>query len=227
MTGIIVLCRYNSSRLPGKILKSINNKPILEYIIERLSTIEGKYPFVICTSVEASDDPIVDYCKKNNIDYYRGSLDNVAQRFLCCAKEKGFENVVRINGDNLFLDSTIIELLIQKLEKNNLNFISNVKDRTYPKGMSVEIVNTTYYEQSYPNFNEDDYEHVMTYFYRGELDKIEFIYNPLKMMSTLNLAIDTQEDFNNAKLILDTMHKHHTEYDYYNIIELYSKIKQL
>ena len=64
MTGIIILCRYNSSRLHGKIMKRINGKEILTYILERLAVLEEEYPIVVCTSIEKSDDPIVDYCKK-------------------------------------------------------------------------------------------------------------------------------------------------------------------
>ena len=60
MTGIIVLCRYNSSRLPGKILKKINGKEILAYIIERLEKLKN-YPLVICTSIEKTDDIISFY----------------------------------------------------------------------------------------------------------------------------------------------------------------------
>ncbi|MFX0556030.1 cytidylyltransferase domain-containing protein [Maribacter sp. CXY002] len=224
MTGIIVLCRYNSSRLPGKILKKINGKPILEYIIERLDGLKKHYPFVICTSLEKTDEPIITYCKNNNIDYYRGPLDNVALRFLDCAKKKGFDNAVRINGDNLFLDTSLILTLIEKIESKQLDFISNVKDRTYPKGMSIEIVNLKFYEKSYPLFKPEDLEHVMTYFYRGDLDNIEYVYNPKKMNSTVNLAIDTQEDFENAQLILDYMQENHTTYDYNDIINIYSKI---
>ena len=62
MVGIIVLCRHNSSRLPGKILKEIDGKPILSYILERLSPLGEQYQVVVCTSDEDSDDPISRYC---------------------------------------------------------------------------------------------------------------------------------------------------------------------
>jgi spore coat polysaccharide biosynthesis protein SpsF len=225
MTGIIVLCRYNSSRLPGKILREINGKPILQYIVERLDVLKSEYPFVICTSDEPTDDPIVHFCKTNGITYFRGPLDNVALRFLNCAKENGFDYAVRINGDNLFLDDSLIKAHIEIIESKALNFVSNVKDRTFPKGMSIEIVNTAFYESSYPFFKDGDFEHVMTYFYRGNLDKIEFAYNQKPMTSTVNLAIDTLEDFENAELILNKMNKNHTTYDYNDIINLFAKIK--
>ena len=166
MTGIIILCRYNSSRLHGKIMKRINGKEILTYILERLAVLEEEYPIVVCTSIEKSDDPIVDYCKKNQIDYYRGDLNNVALRFLNCAQEHGFENAVRINGDNLFLDAGLIKNMILLKESSKVEFVSNVKERTFPKGISVEIVSTAFYQKEFQNFENSDLEHVMTYFYR-------------------------------------------------------------
>ncbi len=225
MTGIIVLCRFNSSRLPGKILKKIKGKPIIQYIIERLETLKGKYPFVVCTSVEATDDPIIAYCIEHGINYYRGPLDNVALRFLNCAKKFGFKNATRINGDNIFLDSNLIKTMIDEIELNELNFISNVKERTFPRGMSIEIVNTEFYEKVYAFFEEQDFEHVMTYFYRGEFEKRKYVYNSHAHVVEMNLAIDTLEDFKMAEHIIESMDETHTSYDFKEIMNLYLKIK--
>lgn len=225
MTGIIVLCRYNSTRLPGKILKKINGKEILGYILERLRVLGDKYPIVVCTSVEQTDDPIVAFCKKNNVQYYRGNLDNVALRFLNCAKENSFECAVRINGDNLFLDAHLISSMIAEMESDNLKFISNVKGRTFPRGMSIEIVRTAFYEESYPLFSERDHEHVMTYFYNVMDEKVQFTYSTEKSGQGLNFAIDTDEDFKNASNIICDMKKDHTQYGYREIIGLFKKTK--
>ena len=78
--GIIVLCRYNSSRLPGKILLKISGKTILQHIIDRLLCIKGGYPICVATSSEIDDKPIIDYCKGNNINFFDGSKKNVASR---------------------------------------------------------------------------------------------------------------------------------------------------
>ena len=82
--GFVIICRYNSSRLPGKILMEINGKSILQYIIERLSLVVPENNIVVATSEEKTDNPIAEYCIKNKINVFRGSLDNVALRFLNC-----------------------------------------------------------------------------------------------------------------------------------------------
>ncbi|MBQ0735330.1 cytidylyltransferase domain-containing protein [Aquimarina celericrescens] len=226
MTGIIILCRYNSSRLPGKILKTINEKPILDYILERLERLKNDFPIIVCTSIEKTDDPIVEFCQKNNIKHYRGSLDNVAARFLKCARTFGLSHAVRINGDNLFLDVDLIQSMISMLEEKELHFISNVEKRTFPRGMSVEIVNVDYYENSFSDFDDSDLEHVMTYFYRNKSERMKFVYNESKNnLAKLNLAIDTQEDFENAKQIIAHMDKDHRLYNYNEVINLHRKIR--
>jgi len=226
MTGIIVLCRYNSSRLYGKILKKINGKEILQYIFERLEELNENHPIVVCTSVEETDDPIIDFCRNNNIDFFRGSLENVAERFLSCAKIYNLENAVRINGDNLFLDSELIKQMIGVIETKKAMFVSNVKDRTFPKGMSVEIVNVEFYQKHYPRFLPEDLEHVMTYFYRlNEKNAgIEYVYNESEYSEKINLAIDTQEDFDNANSIINMMGKNHKEYGYKEIVTLFNNV---
>src|SRR5690554_2441069 len=100
--GIIILCRYNSSRLPRKILKKINGKTILDYIIERVEKVIPRSQIVVATSTESTDNPIVEYCSNHSIQVFRGSLTNVAERFLHCMEYYKFEYGIRINGDNIF-----------------------------------------------------------------------------------------------------------------------------
>lgn len=226
MTGIIVLCRFNSSRLPGKILRKIKGKPLLLYIIERLKSVSEKHPVVVCTSNEVTDNPIVQFCTENDINIYRGSLNNVALRFMNCALENGFENAVRINGDNLFLDDNLILKIIKTHKKEGYMFSSNVKERTFPKGMSVEIVNVRYYQEAFPNFDKTDLEHVMTYFYRQEHENHKYHYNEKQTPSVLNFAIDTQEDFNKASNIISEMRQPHIEYGINQIIQLNKKLNE-
>ena len=225
MTGIIVLCRYNSSRLPGKILKSINGKVILAYILERLALIQNDYPIVVCTSKEKSDDPIAEFCQNYGVSIFRGELNNVAKRFLDCAKNFGFDNAVRINGDNLFTDSQLIKMMIKEMELHNRNFVSNVKGRTFPSGLSVEIVNVRFYESMYDNFEDHDLEHVMTYFYKIGDKNFKFIKNKKIVGANINLAVDTEQDLKNASKIINLMKTKHTGYDYQKILALYKKME--
>lgn len=224
MTGIIVLCRYSSTRLPGKILRKIQGKALLEFILERLQQLQEHYPIVVCTSEDQTDDVIAEFCNNMKVEIFRGSLDNVALRFMNCAEYFKMDKAVRINGDNLFLDSELIEKMIVEAENDDLCFFSNVKERTFPKGMSIEIADMAYYRTSYPRFNEEDKEHVMTYFYRQVNTCTRYMLNPHLEMAGSNFAIDTEKDLAHANSIVKSMEKEHIEYGYREIFDLYQKV---
>ena len=228
--GAVVICRYNSSRLPGKILKKINNKAILTYIIERLKCVENLNDIIVATSINATDQPIVDYCIKNKIKYYRGNLENVAERFLHAGLKFHFDYAIRINGDNLFLDHKLISEMISVLDLGHYDLVSNVKDRTFPKGISVEIVNVNFYKKLFNKFNESKYqEHVTNYMYeRPECGNFyHFINHTLPQAAGAQLAIDTENDFMLANQILNSFKQDHTKYDFEDVFKRMIEIQRL
>ena len=225
--GIIVLCRYNSSRLPGKILLKISGKTILQHIIDRLICVKGGYPICVATSSEIDDKPIIDYCRDNNINFFDGSKKNVASRFLNCAKANNFDYATRINGDNLFTDPLIIENMINIAKTNKWKFITNVPKRTYPTGVSVEIVEVSIMEKEIKKFNHYEKEHVMPFFYKnlkkGEI--FEYIRKDLPKINKVNLAVDTIEDFQCFQKVFKAMKKGELKYTTDEIVNLVSKIR--
>ena len=84
---ILVYARLNSKRLPNKVLIKINSKTILSLVIERIKIISKyKIPIVVCSSNNKSDDKLINYCKRNHINFFRGSLNNVFSRTVMCLK---------------------------------------------------------------------------------------------------------------------------------------------
>lgn len=220
--GIVVLCRFNSSRLPGKILAEIDGKPLLTYILERLKLSKFSKQIIIATSEESSDDPIANFCTENGYKYFRGSLQNVAERFLCAAESEKLDYAVRVNGDNIFADPGIIDQAIETAISGSFDFVSNVKSRTYPTGMSVEVVKTSFYRRSLVKFNEARFiEHVTLFFYENENegDFYFFINHGFTEAHGFKLAVDCQADLDFVSLLLRKMGDH-TKYDWKQIVEL-------
>lgn len=225
--GVQVICRNNSSRLPGKILKEIQGKPVLQYIIERIETVVDRNSIVISTSIEDTDNTIVEYCKMNKLNYYRGSLNNVAERFLQCALQYGFDYTVRINGDNIFVDPFLLNKMIDIAATGKYDFISNVKNRTFPKGMSVEIVRTDYYKKRFDSFNSPrDFEHVTINLYENEKkEKYYYVINDIcHEASGLQLALDTHEDFVKIEAVINQIEGSHINYGLKEIFNIYESI---
>lgn len=226
--GIIILCRYNSSRLPGKILKELRGKPILSYIYERVKEVVKTEHIIVATSEQNSDDPIADFCKVQEIQCFRGELNNVAQRFLTCAHQHNLDFACRINGDNLFVDIPTLHQVLVLTQTNQYDFISNVKKRSFPKGMSIEMVRTTFYEQIINKFDTFHQEHVTSFIYANEEtmgQKLAFVYNSdFPKLAGFQLAVDTAEDFEQAESILANFKAHHTTYNLKEINEIIERI---
>ncbi len=224
--GFIILCRYNSSRLPGKILKKIEGKEILQYIVDSLSNITNNSNIIVATSTQESDNPIFEYCIEKNIQVFKGDLNNVSKRFMDCANNYNLDYATRINGDNIFVDQETITEMLKITELNNYNLISNVKNRTFPKGMSVEIVNTEHYNKKYKTFSSpNDFEHVTINLYNNdENENYYYFYNTKCPESAgIQLAIDTQEDFDTASQIIKKLNKTNN----FTLTEVFKTYKEL
>ena len=201
--GVVILCRYASSRLPGKILKEIEGISILDRIVAGVSTVTDKY--VVATSEESSDDIIEQHCMHNAIPVFRGSLDNVAERFYQAAENQKWDYAIRINGDNLFVNTRVLQQMLSLDDLINYDLLSNVPGRTYPYGMSVEMIRLSFYKSQMSNFSTWQKEHVTLYFYDNPELGIRHIieWDDAVDGQRINLAIDTQEDFDKAVYILN------------------------
>lgn len=224
--GVIILSRFNSSRLPGKALLEIKGKPVLKYILERVSQVIDKSNIIIATSSEKTDDPIADFANKEEINCYRGSLNNVSERFLKASQNSGWDYAIRINGDNIFVDTNLLSEMIDLAKSGCYDFISNIDKRTFPKGMSIEIVKSSYYLEQYNKVigNVNYKEHVMQHLYLTEIGKIKYVYNTqLPEVSGFQLALDDQDDLKRTEFIIENLIDSHWRY---NLNEIYTILKE-
>mgnify|MGYP001235937072 FL=1 len=160
----IIQARMNSSRFPNKVLKKINSKPLIEYLIDQVAFKNIDMPIIVATSVKKTDQEIVDYCMHKNLEYYRGDLVNVASRFYNIIKIYNLDFFVRVCADSPLLDGNLIKKAVAYADKN-IDIITNVMPRSYPKGQSVEVVNCKTFLSYYEKLSdEEDLEHVTKYF---------------------------------------------------------------
>ncbi len=210
----IIQSRMDSQRLPGKVLKEINGKPLLLYLVERLEKSSALNTIVIATSDEDSDNPIFELCLEKGLTCFRGSLWNVAKRFrdlLNCFPVDAF---VRVSGDSPLLDQGIVRKAVEIFLKSSSDIVTNVQKRTFPKGQSVELIRSDIYREHYPLFiNERDLEHVTPYFYRHKERFSIFNLESGKDWGSVQLSIDTPEDFRIVAKMINLMDKPHWEYD--------------
>lgn len=196
-TGLIILCRFNSQRLPGKIVREIRGRAVLGHIVDRLRRGAPDHPLVVATSSDPSDDPIAAYCRRSGLACFRGSLHDVAGRFLACAESQGWDFAVRINGDNVFADPDTLRCMLAVSETDAYDFITNVPGRTYPYGMSIEILRIAFYRQVVSRMQSaDDREHVTGWLYQHADLGRRYVFENRHCPEArgLKLALDTEED---------------------------------
>jgi|TARA_Y100000389_G_C17468516_1_gene528014 spore coat polysaccharide biosynthesis protein SpsF len=199
----LVQARVNSKRLPKKMLKKINGNSILEILIDRLKLSKKISEVIILTSKNNSDNPIIKICKSKKVKFYRGSLNNVAKRFYEVIKMKKTKSFMRICGDSPLIDHNLIDKAISKFDVKKYDILTNIFPRSYPKGQSIEIINSKIFQEIFLLFkNKNNKEHVTTYFYENfKKFKIYKLKNNINQ-SNINLSIDTIEDFNRMKKLL-------------------------
>lgn len=190
----VVQARCGSKRLNRKIFKKIKNKSIIERVISRLEKSKKISKIIIATSIDKKDNDIEKFCKKKKISYYRGSLNNVALRFLQISKKYNLKSLIRISCDSPFINYKILDEGITLFKKNEFDIITNVFPRTYPKGLSYEIFKTSILKNNIKFFSNKDKEHVTTFFYKNFKNYKIYNFYSLKRFKNINLCVDTKKD---------------------------------
>lgn len=213
----------SSRRLPGKVLEEVGGRPLLAYLLERLEHSRGSLTIVVATSLDPTDDPIASYCKEYGIRCFRGSLEDVAGRFVDLIKEYSFDAFVRISGDSPLLDQELVDKGIGLFLEGGHDLVSNVLVRTFPKGQSVEVIDAKVFIDAYPHMEtRSEKEHVTPFFYKRS-DKYRIrLFKSGRDYSSLQLSVDTREDMNRFRSILMSMKRPHWTYGMEDIISLNS-----
>jgi spore coat polysaccharide biosynthesis protein SpsF len=223
----IIQARMSSKRFPKKILHHVQGKPLLSYMVERLERCEELDEIIISTSKEKSDDPVEFFCRENKIKYFRGPLENVALRFKETLETFSIESFVRLSGDSPLLDPAIVSKAIQIFREKKCSMVTNVLNRTYPKGQSVELLNSKVFLDTFKDLSSTyDQEHVTPFFYNNKNRfQIESFSLRDEDYSVINLSVDTKEDMNRFKSIINIMRLPHTEYGLEEILSLYQNLE--
>ena len=224
---ILIQARMNSKRLPGKVLRKINNIEILLWTINRLRKLNNSFNLAVITSNEISDDPIENFCKKNCIDIYRGSLNNVADRFVDACKFFQVNAFVRICADSPFIDHLIVEEAVEIFFSDNFDLVTNVQKRTFPKGQSVEVIKLSAMEKviNSNNLTDEHLEHPTKLIYEyPDLFRIKNFEcdKPEPGLEKIQLSIDLYQDYILANKIACSNEL--LSLSWYDILNLYTKI---
>lgn len=219
---VILQARLSSKRLPSKVFLKIFDKKMIEYQIERLKQSKNIKRIIISTSNQKSDDPIENFCYENKILFFRGNLNNVSLRFLDTIKKYDLKSFIRICADSPMIDYRIIDKLINIYKNGKYDLVTNKFPRSYPKGHTVEIVNSQSYFQSFKLIKSNsEKENVTQHYYSNfELFKIKNVFNKVNY-SKKSHAIDNYSHFIKFRKFIQNNEKLYKKITLRKLIEIY------
>ena len=201
-TVAIIQARMGSTRLPGKVMKILCGKTVLAHIVTRVKACQFIDEVVVATTESLADNVIVAEAEKGGVHWFRGSEDNVLERYYLAAQKYKADVVVRITSDDPLVDPNILsQMLVYFKEKIaagiDIDYLSNnLNQRTYPLGLDAEIFTVLALEQAYRNANQFyQKEHVTPYVRQHPEVFSLHNYTWNKDFSTYRWTLDTQEDW--------------------------------
>lgn len=222
-TIIIVQARMNSSRLPGKVLKTVLGKSLLEYQIERLRLIRNVDEIVVATTVNETDQPVVELCQKLGVSVFRGPEDDVLTRFYEAAMKYQGDTIIRVTADCPLIDPQVSEQTIQFYldHQSEYDYISNTRKLTFPRGLDTEVFNYNILKEAFMEATlPEDREHVTLFMYRQqERYRIGNVAH-YEDLSKHRWTVDTQEDFNLISLIIESLYPGKSDFKMADVVAL-------
>ena len=224
----IIQARMTSTRLPGKVLKKVMNKTLLEYQLERVARSKLIDEIVVATTFNKSDDSIVELCNRLSVSTYRGSEEDVLSRYYEAAIRNGADIVVRLTSDCPLIDPAIIDQVIQMYLNGSFDYVSNTQVRTYPRGMDAEVFSAELLKLAHLNGKKDyEREHVTPYIY---LNKEVYTVGQLianQDDSEYRLTVDTPEDLELITTIIGEVYPNDEKYNLNTIIKFLEECPEL
>lgn len=225
--GAIIQARMGSNRLPGKVLKSIGDKPMLLHVVERVARCSQIDKVIIATTTLDRDNSIVNFCTKHSLSFFRGKEDDVLSRYFNTAVDNGIDIIVRITSDCPMIDPSVIQTCIDKYMYGSYDYVSNRLNKyTYPRGLDTEIFS----KEGLKVCNDKakacyQRSHVTPYFYENPnifaLGEVEYQED----FSQYRLTVDTPEDLKLVRKVYE--HFDDNKYNWQEVIEVLKNNPQI
>jgi spore coat polysaccharide biosynthesis protein SpsF (cytidylyltransferase family) len=217
-----------SSRLPGKVLKPILGRPMLELQIERIMRSKKAEKLVVATSIDDNDDGIETMCNKIGISCFRGSLENVLDRFYQAASLYNPSHLVRLTGDCPLTDPILIDELIDYYLSRRCDYASNCQEPSLPDGLDAEIFSYDALKQTWQEAELPSHIEHVTPFIRSHPERFKICsYKYHKNLSHLRWVVDEKEDLEFVRKVYEKLYPSNPEFRTEEIVALLEQEPEL
>ncbi len=207
-TVALVQARMSSSRLPGKVLKNINGKPMIAWVVERTLQAKSVDYVAVATTTDPADDAIENWCRESKTACYRGSMFDVLDRFYKAAKLYAADIIVRVTADCPVIDPQVIDETVAAYHSHEADFAANRLPppwgRTYPIGLDTEVCRFSALERAWKEAKKaHEREHVMPFLYDVPDRFKVYQLNTSPDFGTLRWTVDTPEDLEFIRAVFE------------------------
>lgn len=227
-TAAIIQARTGSTRLPGKVLKKVSGKTILEHVIQRVRQSTLIDEIIIATTDLEQDRPIIDIAEFTGVRFFRGSEEDVLARYYYAAKDHKVDVIVRVTSDCPLIDPIVCDTIINfyKQHFDQYDLVTNAgptsKSRSFPRGLDVEVFSVSILKKAFLHAHlARQREHVTPWIYESNSSKVYFYRNDVDH-SKLRWTLDTDEDFLLIKTIYDHFYRGKHDFYYQDIMKLFN-----
>lgn len=215
-TVAIIQARMGSTRLPGKMMLDIGGKPAVQHVFERVRCAKNIHEVWLATTTNPADDTLVLWAKNFGVPCFRGSENDVLDRYYQTAKKAEADVVVRVTADCPLADPMVIDQVVGVFVHGGYDYVSNVHPPTFPDGLDIEVFSVGVLERAWQEATlHSEREHVTPYIWKHpEVFRIQNVsYQPLATSVDLShhrWTLDTVEDLEFIRRIMDELKRRST-----------------
>jgi spore coat polysaccharide biosynthesis protein SpsF len=224
----IIQARMSSSRLPGKVLAPILGRPMLALQVERVLRAQTLDKLLVATSTDPSDDPLPAECRSAGVECFRGSLDDVLDRFHAAATAYDAGHIMRLTGDCPLSDPHLIDEVVKLHLEGAYDYTSNVYPRTFPDGLDIEVATMPTIEMAWREADRmAEREHV-TIWIRENEERFRIGNLALERdLSRCRWTVDEPADFSFVSRIYEELYPNKPDFGMEDIIALLEQHPEL
>jgi spore coat polysaccharide biosynthesis protein SpsF len=209
MIGCIVQARMGSTRLPGKVMLPLDEEhTLLFYVLKQLQSCKYIDKIIVATTDKKDDDVIVDFVTNMGIACFRGSDEDVLDRYYQCAKHYSFSTIVRITSDCPLIDPVVVDMLVEKFNSGSYDYVTNSRPLTFPYGIAADILSFQAIETAWKNAKlPSEREHVTPYIVNNKQNFKIFNVTNSQNFSHIRITVDRINDLKLVQTIISKIKK--------------------
>lgn len=227
MIAAIVQARMGSTRLGGKVMMEVLGKPLLQHMIERLHHSQYLEDIIIATTIDKKDDNIMALCEKIGVKTFRGSEEDVLDRYYNATKQYNVDIIVRMTSDCPLIDPKVVDRVIKYYfdNKDEFDFVSNMHPPTFPDGLDVEVIPFKTLKKAWQEAKKSyEREHVSPYIWDNpKMFKIGNVAYTDELHLKERWTLDYEEDYFFIKRVFEELYSKRNIFYMEDILELLNR----